>query len=193
MTNRQRDALLRSAMADLRKTTKGYTFAPNGVHWRRAFAKLDRLQADLGRPPVPNLGPIVAGGVPLLDQDCTHLTSGLGWPALDDGFKIGRAVVAPEACVVTDNTSSAQGGDAFYVRGASGIDYWVAHITTVPALGARFAKGATMTRISADHPRPHVHVGIDARALIGKHLESHTNYTHGAPTIGAQLTKALEA
>lgn len=193
MTNKQRDALLRSAMADLRKTTKGYTVAPNGTHWRRAFGKLDRLQADLGRAPVPNLGPIVAGGTPLLLQDCTHLTSGLQWPALDDGFAVGRAVVAPEACVVYDNTSSAQGGDAFYVRGASGIDYWVAHITTVPALGAKFAKGATMTRISADHPRPHVHLGIDARPLIGKHLVAHTNYTHGAPKIGVQLTRALEA
>ena len=92
--------------------------------------------------------------------------------------------------MVDDNTSGAQGGNAFYITGASGIRYWVGHITSVPALNKRFAKGAKMTAISADHPVPHVHLGVDARKLLGHHLISATNYTHSAPAIGIQLAKA---
>jgi len=189
VTDKQRLAKVRQARVAYRKTTRGYT--PGGVHWRTVDRLLDELERDLARPPVPPLGPIVQGGKSILLEDCTHLTSGLGWPAFDAGFKVGLAVVAPEACVVDDDTSSSQGGDAFYVKGVSGIRYWVAHITAVPRLGTAFRKGQKMTTISADHPRPHVHLAVDARALLGgKHLESHTNYTHGAPTIGQQLAKA---
>jgi hypothetical protein len=189
LTDKQRVAKIDAALVALKKTTKGYT--PNGVHWRTALARLEELRTDLARPAVPNLGPIVYAGKSILLQDCTHITDGLGWPAFDDGFKVGLAVVAPEPCVVDDNTSSAQGGDAFYVKGDSGIRYWVGHITTVPALNRRFRKGEKMTTISGDHPRPHVHLGIDARALLGKHLESHSNYTHGAALIGVQLAKGM--
>jgi hypothetical protein len=100
-------------------------------------------------------------------------------------------VLAPEDCRVDDNTSGAQGGDAFYLRGDSGMRYWIGHIAAVPALGTRFRKGQKMTTISADHSVPHVHVGIDARPLLGRHLVAHRNYTHGAPLIGTQLTAAL--
>lgn len=203
MTNRQRDALLRSAMADLRKTTRGYTDAPNGIHWRRAFGKLDRLQADLGRPPVPALGPIVANGLPVLLFAPTHETSGLfattgsHYPAFDSEFgQIGRWVIAPEALTVTRDSSS-QGGDAFYARGASGLDYWFGHLSVAPPKGTTFRKGQRIGQI-ASIARPHVHLGIDARPLIGRDLKwgrdgNGPPYTYGAPTVGAQLTKALEA
>ena len=189
MTDKQRLAKLVEAERRLKLTTRGYS--PNGVHWRTAMALIDEVEADLASH-VPNLGPIVQDGKSILLQDCTHITDGLGWPAFDDGFQAGRAVIAPEACVVDDNTSSAQGGDAFYITGSSGIRYWVGHITSVPALNKRFAKGARMTTISADHPRPHVHLGVDARKLLGHHLISHTDYTHGAPTIGAQLARGID-
>jgi hypothetical protein len=39
---------------------------------------------------------------------------------------------------------------------------------------------------------PHVHLAIDARPLLGHHLISHTDYTHGAPTIGAQLARGID-
>lgn len=148
------------------------------------------------KPEIPELGPIIDGGKSVLLHDCTHLTSGLEWPAFDDAKffdkrDVGRAVLAPEDCVVDDNTSGAAGGDAFYITGASGLRYWVGHISTVPKLGAKFKKGATMTEISSEHSRPHVHLGIDARPLIGHHLISHDDYTHGAPTVGAQLEAAL--
>ena len=197
MTNRQRDVLLRSAMADLRKTTTGYRQNPTGVNWRRAFAKLDRLQRDLGRPPVPQLGPIVADGLALSLLAPTHITDGLGWPAVDHAFgQTGRWVVAPELMTV-NRQSSAQGGDAFYALGASGLAHWVGHIDKAPANGTVIRKGARVARIAAI-ARPHVHWAVDARALIGRHLLWGANgngppYTYGAPTIGAQLTRALEA
>lgn len=189
MNDKQRLAKLLEAERALKRTTNGYH--PLGVHWRTAMRLIDEVQADLSRPVVPNLGPIYKGGQSILLHDCTHITSGVGWPAFDDGFQAGLPVVAPEACVVYDNTSGAAGGEAFYIKGDSGIRYWIGHITTVPKQFKRFAKGAVMTHVSSDHPRPHVHLGIDARAILGHHLEAHTNYTHGAPLIGVQLRRAL--
>lgn len=155
---------------------------------------IDEVQADLAAPVVPKLGPIVQGGKSVLLHDCTHITSGLGWPAFDDGFGAGKVVVAPEACVVDDDTSGSAGGEAFYVKGASGLRYWVAHITTVPKKGTRFAKGRRMTTTAniSLGGGPHVHLAIDARPVIGHHLLSATNYTHSAPAIGVQLAAAME-
>ena len=192
MTNKQKLNAVKRAKSHLRRAEG---FNPNGVHYKAVMATLNKLEAEYAGPSekkVPRLGPIVQGGASVLAQDCTHITSGLGWPAFDDGFRVGRPVIAPESGVVDDNTSGAAGGDAFYFRGDSGIRYWIGHITKVPAQGTRFAKGATMTTISADHPRPHVHLGIDVRKLTGgKHLISHTNYTHGAPKIGEQLARLM--
>lgn len=195
MNDRQRLGLLRAARKQLRQTTKGYQ--ERGPHWGPANEALDKLEADLKTvakpvPKVPSLGPIKAGGRSVLQMDCTHITDGLGWPAFDDIGYPGTHVIAPEDLVVYDNTSNAQGGDAFYVEGVSGIRYWVAHITTVPAQGRRFKKGERMTTISSQHSVPHVHCGVDARKLLkGKHLKTKYDYTHGAPLIGTQLTQAL--
>lgn len=194
MTDRQRLVLLRDAVRELKLTGQGYhqwSKDRQGGHWSRALAVLGRLELDL-MPGLGNLGPIIKGGKSILLHDCTHITDGLGWPAFDDAptftkADAGHPVLAPENCQVYDNTSSAQGGDAFYVVGDSGLKYWVGHITTVPALNKRFTKGEKMTGISGEHPRPHVHLGIDARPLLGHHLVSKTNYTHGAPKIGVQL------
>lgn len=136
-----------------------------------------------------DLGPIVPGERSVLDFSCTHMTSGLGWPAFDTGWDAYEPVIAPEACYVYDDTSDAQGGDAFYVRGDSGLRYWVAHITTVPALGRRFRRGEVMTRISPEHKTPHVHVAIDARPVLGRHLTSEKWYRLGAPPIGLQFER----
>lgn len=192
MTNKQRVNTVRRIRNHLKNATG---FNPEGGHYKailRDLAILEQEFAPLPHAKVPALGPIVKDGKSILMEDCTHLTSGLGWPAFDAGFRVGLAIVAPESGVVDDNTSGAAGGEAFYFKGDSGIRYWVGHITTVPAQGRRFRKGEIMTHISSDHPRPHVHLGLDVRALTGgKHLESHTNYTHGAPTIGVQLAKLV--
>jgi hypothetical protein len=194
MTGRERLALLRAAEKELKLTGQGYiqwSKDKKGGHWDRALASLERLERDL-LPGVHDLGPIIKGGKSILLHDCTHITGGLGWPAFDDAptftkADAGHPVIAPENCVVYDNTSSAQGGDAFYIRGDSGLKYWVGHIASVPRLNQRFRKGQIMTSISGAHPRPHCHLGIDARPVLSHHLVSHTNYTHGAPKIGVQL------
>jgi hypothetical protein len=186
-------------MADLRKTTEGYREAPNGIHWRHAFGKLDLLHKDLAPPPVPKLGPVTENGLSMLLMAPTHITSGVGYPAFDTGFgHAGRWVIAPEAMTVTRD-SGAQGGDAFYAAGASGLFYWVGHIDRAPAVNTKFRKGQRIARIANISPAqggPHTHWGIDARRLIGKHLEWGRNgdgppYTYGAPTIGAQLTAGM--
>ncbi len=191
LTTKQKLNAVRRIRAHL-KDAEG--FNPEGGHYKAILRDLAILEKDLTpapHPKVPLLGPIVKDGKSILLEDCTHITDGLGWPAFDAGFKVGLAVVAPEAGFVDDNTSSAQGGEAFYFTGNSGIRYWIGHIAEVPAQGRRFKKGEVMTHISADHPRPHVHLGLDARKLLGgKHLESHSNYTHGATPIGVQLAKA---
>ena len=147
------------------------------------------------KPALPDLGPVVAGGKSVLDHDLTHATGGLdGYAAFDDGWRAGLAVVAPEALTVTRLSSARRrdgdpNGRAFYATGASKIRYWFGHVDDPPAVGARFKKGQKLAVISANHEEPHLHVGVDASALIGRELEHHTDYTHGAPTVGAQLSR----
>jgi len=142
---------------------------------------------------VPDLGPLYSGGKAMLKQDCTHITGGLpDYPAYDDCFSAGTAIIAPENLTVTSQ-SSANPGDAFYATGDSGLKYWFGHLTSSPPNGKKFSKGQVLSYVlqQSQGGGSHVHCGIDARDLIGKPLESHTNYTHGAPLIGDQLEKAL--
>jgi hypothetical protein len=143
---------------------------------------------------VPKLGPMWNGGLSVLDHDCTHSTSGIdGYPAFDDCFQAGKTIVAPEDLEIT-RASSSNPGDACYACGASRIEYWFGHLVSAPAVGKTFKKGAQIGTV-LDHDvggGPHVHVGIDTRPLTGKTLEHHTNYTHGAPTIGEQLAAELD-
>ena len=201
MTNKQRIAKLHAAEKALKRTTRGYT--PNGAHWKTALRLLNDVRADLARPPVPPLGPLVQDGLSVLLFAPTHETSGLlavtgsHYPAFDSEFgQIGRWVIAPEALTVTRDSSS-QGGDAFYATGASGLKFWFGHLSVAPAKGTKFRKGQRIGQI-ASIARPHVHLGIDARPLIGRDLKwgrdgNGPPYTFGSPTIGAQLAKALEA
>lgn len=198
LSPKERLNVIRRARRELKLVTG---FDPKGGHFRAVLKALAELERDVVVPKTPNvpaLGPIVSGGRSILLEDCTHLADGVSrapgsgeWPSFDAGFGlVGHAIIAPEALTITDSTSSAQGGDAFYARGDSGIEYWIAHIRAVPAQGRRFRKGEKLTTISSDHPRPHVHLAVNAWRLLGRHLTSHTNYTHGAPTIGRQLADA---
>mgnify|MGYP001576749246 CR=1 FL=1 len=162
----------------------------------------DELARDLFRsyegkpklPPVPDLGPIHAGGQTVLEHDLTHATSGIpDYPAFDDAFTEGREIVAPEPMRVT-RPSSSRPGLAFYATGDSKIRYWFGHLDRTHAAGRKFAKGDLVGRVAPNNigGGPHVHVGVDARALTGgKVLAHHTNYTHGAATVGEQLRRAL--
>lgn len=148
---------------------------------------------------VPPLGPIVAGDKTVLLHQLTHNTDGVpGYPAFDTGFsRAGVAVLAPEPLVVTKQ-SGAQGGDAFYATGVSSLRYWFGHVAWSPPTGAHFRKGQMMSRI-ANQPAghvDHVHLGIDAKPLIGKSLLYGANghgpdYTEGSPAVGIQLKAAL--
>lgn len=141
--------------------------------------------------PFDDLGPVWVGGLSVLDHDCTHATSGIDcYPAFDDAFVPGREIIAPEHLVVT-RASSSNPGDAFYASGDSGLDYWFGHLISAPSVGREFAKGAVVGTV-LDHDiggGPHTHVGVNVERVwgSGKELEHHTNYTHGAPTIGDQL------
>lgn len=140
---------------------------------------------------VPNLGPVCANGKTVLDQDLTHATGGLDlYPAFDDAFNAGTSVIAPEPIVIVRDSSS-DPGDACYAEGDSGLDYWFGHLVSAPAVGKKFAKGAKVGTV-LDHNQgggPHVHVGVNVERLWGngKQLKHHTDYTHGAPTVGSQL------
>jgi len=150
---------------------------------------------------VPDLGPVVRSGVSVLKQDLTHLTSELDtnpdpklglYPAWDDGWTAGKECLAPEDFEVTKQ-SSAQGADAFYAKGTA-IDWWFGHVVKAPPDGATFKRGevfGVIANIEASKGGPHLHTGMNTDRLLGRALEHHTDYTHGAPTVGEQLDAAL--
>jgi hypothetical protein len=202
MTDAQRATLLANARTHLERTTQGcvqYRQAGKGSEWKAALASLDALARDLAppKPITPQLGPVVPGGVPVLDHDLTHATDGVpGYPAFDDGFgHVGMKVLAPETFKVTKlgqfvRRDGNPNGRSVYGTGASGIKWVFGHVENPPAIGATIKRGVAFCVISGNHESPHLHVGIDAQALIGHELLHHIDYTHGAPMIGAQLTKA---
>lgn len=200
MNNKQTVELLLKAKQALRTTTQsGKSYAKNrrGSQWKLAYELIDRV-IDAHKPPkLPALGPVFVGGKSVLDHDLTHATGGIPlYPAFDDAFKAGTPIIAPEYLIVTRDSSS-RPGDAFYAKGRSGLRYWFGHLVKAPPVGTSFAKGAVVGTV-LDHNiggGPHVHVGINIedRYGAGKQLAHHTNYTHGAPTVRAQLTKLEEA
>lgn len=193
-------AKLERAEVLLKQTEKGYV--PSAPRWRVAMQLIDEVEAALEPPPkpkVPALGPLHPGGKTLLQERLSHLTSGIGWPAFDGGWKAGMPVLAPEALTVTKQSGS-QGGDAFYARGASKIEYWFGHIAGAPATGKAFKKGDRMcviANISASDGGPHLHLGLNTVPLVGQQLKwgktgNGPDYTYGAATVGAQLAILLD-
>ena len=197
MTDKQIANAVRSMRADWRKTERGYREDPSGPNWRNVERKCEALLVQLEKQPVPALGPVLEDGLSILLLAPTHNTDGVpNHPAFDTGFgQAGRWVLAPELLTV-QRQSGAQGGDAFYALGKSGIGYWIGHIGISPATGKTFGKGERMARIADQSGTDHVHVGMDGRPLIGKNLLYGANgngpdYTWGSPTIGAQLAKGM--
>ena len=92
----------------------------------------------------------------------THVTDGLGWgtpTASDIMGKAGTRVGAPEdGVIVYYHPTGAQGGGSMLFRSNSGKEYWIGHIDGGLKAGARVRRGQTIAQISADHPRPHVHI-----------------------------------
>lgn len=165
------------------------------------FDAYGKLRYRLFRPPtqpsIPALGPVVRGGKTILLHDLTHETGGIEqYAAFDDGFTAGAVVLAPEPLIVTRQSSARRrdgrpNGKAFYATGASRILYWYGHVEDAPPVGHRYVAGQAITKVSANHEAPHLHVGMDFRPLTGVQLLHHTDYTHGAPLIGDQLARLL--
>ncbi len=207
MNDAQRLELLRSLKRDAMATKQGFVdWDENrvGTHWRDWLRKMQRLETDLLPDPLPALGPIIRGGRSVLNVSLTHATEGIDrYPAWDDGWVVGRAVIAPEPLTVISPYTSSRPGAAFYARGASQLRYWFGHLTSSPRVGRKFAKGEQIGVIcpqyrpdgSANH---HVHTGINVELLLGSGRQLRygstghgPDYTTGSPTVGAQLRAAL--
>jgi Putative peptidoglycan binding domain len=139
----------------------------------------------------PALGPMFRGGKSVLKQDLTHDTSGIPlYPAFDDAFGQGIIILAPEDIEIT-KASSSNPGDACYAKGKSKLQYWFGHLTVAPPVGKKIERGGTIGKVCANRlgGGPHIHVAVNVELLWGKgkQMSHHTNYTHGAPLIGAQL------
>lgn len=161
---------------------------------------------------VPALGPLWNGGRSPLAHDLTHRTSGIRdafgrsmehlWPAFDDCFDEGEPILAPENLIVIPNPytgspfSSSNPGEAFYTRSVSKIRCWFGHLDRRHPPGTEFRKGQTIGKVARNliGGGPHVHAAWNIEEMIAKGvaLKHHTNYTHGAPLIGAQLAGLLE-
>jgi hypothetical protein len=200
MTDKQRLALLREAVKELKQTGQGYIQwsqdKKSGGHWPKALKLLGQLEDDLKPVPVPNLGPVWNGGKSVLLHDLTHKTAGIPlYPAFDDAYVQGRVIIAPEVMTVIEPYTGANPGEAFYARGRSKLRYWFGHLDRFHSPGTVFAKGEAIGKVAANHigGGPHVHVGINIELIAGegKQLLHHSDYTHGAPTVGSQLRKIL--
>ena len=93
----------------------------------------------------------------------THPTSGLekeGFrSAIDIMGAAGTPVGAPEAgTIVRWDPKGAQGGGSMWFQSNSGRMYWLGHIADGLKPGTRVKRGQVIATISADHPRPHVHL-----------------------------------
>lgn len=200
MTDKERLALLQKAEAELKLTSQGYKqWVADGrpaSHWSRAMLAINKLEKDLTPVPIPQLGSVWMGGISILRHDLTHETARIDfYPAFDDAYVQGRVIIAPENIEVIAPPTSANPGEAFYAKGRSKIRYWFGHLDRSHAIGATFRKGDAIGRVAANHVGggPHAHVGLNIELLVGagKQLLHHTNYTHGAPSVGAQLRKLL--
>jgi hypothetical protein len=165
--------------------------SPHQGEWALDQYSLRLLRDEMQAAAVPNLGPVFSGGDSVLKHDLTHMTSGIPlYPAFDDAFAQGKTIVAPEQIKITKASSSSP-GDACYAEGVSGLRYWFGHLVSAPAVGTVIKKGATIGKTCENHQGggPHVHVAVNVEKIwgAGKCMSHHTNYTHGAPTIGAQL------
>jgi Peptidase family M23 len=209
MTDKQRLALLESAVDRLEKTRQGWVQAKDDLakhgHWKAAMQQLRALEHDLKPPPkpppakVPALGPVFTGDKSLLTYSPTHQTSGLPlYAAFDGGWVKGKRVIAPELVTVTRHSGNSNSGFSLYATGKSGLKYYFQHMESAgrAAVGSKVAKGGKIGVIGdfVGANVPHLHLGINVEALAGngKQLKygktGHgPDYTTGSPVIGAQL------
>lgn len=192
MTNKQRIAAIRRARRHLHDAD-GYK--PNGIHYREIDKILNALEADFAPPKWANIGPVVKGGPSLLDEAPTHKTAGIPlYVAFDDAWGAGVTVIAPEFVTVHYKDTSANPGEALYLKGRSGMKYWVGHIDRDYALGTAFSKGAFIAKTVDQASTDHGHFGVNGEAFLGAGKQfkygatgNGPDYTLGSPTYRKQL------
>lgn len=167
----RRQAMAQMFLGQAQRTLAGRKGSTDTGEWlNNLVGLLQQEQAPAtGQGPVPppatggaNPGP--EGGVIYTSKGwtSTHVTDGLGWGTKTAGDIMGRPgtiVAAPEAGTVI-RLGSAQGGQSMYFKGVSGKTYWLGHVTNFLKPGQSVAANAPLTRISADHPRPHLHIDV---------------------------------
>ena len=182
---------------DIRPATGNMGYTTFDILWAHADA-YSKYAYKRYTPPssIPDLGPLTQGGRDLLDLRLTHPSSGFPnpahpdsvFPAIDAGWITGLDVYAVEPMVVTQ-ASSANVGDAFYAMGESDIEYWYGHLVVAPSVGREFSAGQKVGDIAPHSNGSHVHMGMNAKRLIGK--EFVYGYSLGVPTVGQQLEAEL--
>ena len=85
----------------------------------------------------------------LADEGFTHAEDIMGAPGTRVGAPVGGTVM---------RHGSAQGGQSLWFKGDDGRTYWIGHIESDIPEGTRVERGGVLATISADHPRPHVHL-----------------------------------
>lgn len=206
MTPKQRVNAVRRARTHLLRTKIGgreFAESGQGSEWKLALKHLDDLERDLLKdiaPPWTKIGPVLFGDKSLLDYALTHATSGIPlFPAVDLAWGSNVAMYAPENCVVDTKDTSANPGEALYLTGESGIQYWWGHGDRDYPLGKRFRKGELVWKTAwQPNKKAHGHIGVNVEALLGKGKQlkygrtgEGPNYTHGSPTIREQLRALL--
>ena len=146
-------------------------FAGSLVDWTTPGVRCLSPLCGRGRPrPVLRVHPIPRG-ISTWGGSIIHATSGLrGYPALDFGGARGTPVLAVEAGYVRE-LGGADVGDALYLRGSSGIDYWYGHIRRSVSKSEAVRRGQVIGRTVRHFNGDHLHIGANANiggAIIGR-------------------------
>jgi len=123
-----------------------------------------------------------------------HPTSGLpGYPALDFGGKEGTPTVAVESGHIRELGDAAE-GDALYLRGDSGVDYWYGHIRRLVARGERVRLGQVIGRTAHHSNGDHLHLGANANfsgGIIGRGRQGANVRTDPTWILGVALMREI--
>jgi len=146
-------------------------FAGSLVDWTAPGLRCQSSLCGRGPRPVLRVHPIPRG-VSTWGGALIHPTSGLpGYPALDFGGARGTPVLAVEAGYVRE-LGCADVGDALYLRGSSGVDYWYGHIRRSVSKSQAVRRGQV--------------IGRTVRHFNGDHLHLGANANYGARIVGRQ-------
>ena len=137
-----------------------------GVRRRRDPADGGRRRRPAAPVAARRSGAVCDGGVPVLDQDCTHATSGLDrYPGVRRLLRRGPDGASHRNRWSSPGVGTSRPGQSIYADGVSGIRCWFGHLVSAPsrAVGTRFAKGQPVRPTTCANDvggGPHAHVGV---------------------------------